>query len=64
MMSRKTPLTEDLLVVTQSSLTVPAPLFAQPGARKRVLEFFTTQIHNDHTRRAYVQANENVLGLV
>lgn len=31
----------------------PAPLFTPtPKAAKRVLEFFTTQINNDHTRKA------------
>lgn len=40
--------------IQESTLT---SLFAPtPGAAKRTLEFFTTQIHNDHTRRAYVQA--------
>jgi site-specific recombinase XerD len=34
-----------------------AKLFAPtPKARKRVVEFFTAQIENDHTRRAYVNA--------
>ena len=32
-------------------------LFAPtPKAQKRVVEFFTAQINNDHTRRAYVNA--------
>ena len=35
----------------------PAPLFTPtPKAAQRVLEFFTAQINNDHTRRAYVNA--------
>src|ERR1700730_17758111 len=35
----------------------PAPLFTPtPKAAKRVLEFFTGQINNDHTRRAYMNA--------
>ena len=34
-----------------------APLFTQtPKAAKRVLELFTAQIGNDHTRKAYVNA--------
>jgi site-specific recombinase XerD len=38
------------------SLT-PAPLYAPtPKAAKRVLEFFTAQINNDHTRLAYPNA--------
>jgi hypothetical protein len=36
---------------------LPAPLFAPtPKAAKRVLEFFATQINNDHTRKAYMNA--------
>ena len=35
----------------------PAPLFTTtPKAAKRVLEFFTAQINNDHTRKAYLNA--------
>jgi hypothetical protein len=35
----------------------PAPLFAPtPKAVKRVLEFFTAQINNDRTRKAYLNA--------
>jgi len=35
----------------------PAPLFAlTPKAAKRVLEFFTAQVNNDHTRKAYLNA--------
>jgi len=35
----------------------PAPLFTPtPKAAKRVLEFFTAQINNDHTRKAYLNA--------
>jgi site-specific recombinase XerD len=36
---------------------IPAPLFAPtPKAAKRVLEFFTAQVNNDHTRKAYLNA--------
>jgi site-specific recombinase XerD len=36
---------------------LPARLFTPtPKAAKRVLEFFTTQINNDHTRKAYIHA--------
>jgi hypothetical protein len=36
---------------------LPAPLFAPtPKAAKRVLEFFATQINNDHTRKAHLNA--------
>ena len=35
----------------------PAPLFTPtPKAARRVLEFFTAQINNDHTRKAYLNA--------
>lgn len=35
----------------------PAQLFAPtPKAAKRVFEFFTTQLNNDHTRKAYMNA--------
>src|SRR5271169_1144745 len=35
----------------------PAVLFAPtPKAAKRVIEFFTAQINNDHTRKAYLNA--------
>jgi hypothetical protein len=40
----------------------PAPLFQvtfftpTPKAAKRVLEFFTAQINNDYTRKAYMNA--------
>jgi site-specific recombinase XerD len=36
---------------------LPAPLFTPtPKAARRVLEFFTAQINNDHTRKAYLNA--------
>jgi hypothetical protein len=35
----------------------PVALFAPtPKAAKRALEFFTAQINNDHTRKAYLNA--------
>ena len=35
----------------------PAPLFTPtPKAARRVLEFFTAQVNNDHTRKAYLNA--------
>ena len=35
----------------------PAPLYAAtPKAKRRVAEFFATQINNDHTRKAYLNA--------
>ena len=45
------------LVVSPSPNLIPAALFAPtPKAAKRVVEFFTAQINNDHTRRAYLTA--------
>ena len=41
----------------------PAPLLAPtPQAAKRVLEFFTAQVPNDHTRRAYWMAARRFAG--
>jgi hypothetical protein len=45
------------LVPAPVPASVPAALFAPtPKAAKRILEFFTTQINNDHTRKAYMNA--------
>jgi hypothetical protein len=45
------------LTVAPSRALLPAPLFAPtPKAAQRVVEFFTAQINNDHTRRAYLNA--------
>lgn len=45
------------LILSDDPAGVPARLFAPtPKAQKRVVEFFTAQINNDHTRRAYVNA--------
>ena len=47
---------------TELILSLPAPLSPAslftptPEAARRVLEFFTAQINNDHTRRAYLNA--------
>jgi len=49
------PLHETALVIAPAVRL--APIFAPtPKAAKRVLEFFTAQINNDHTRRAYLNA--------
>ena len=38
----------------------PAPLFTPtPKAARRVLEFFTAQVNNDHTRKAYLNATRH-----
>jgi hypothetical protein len=45
------------LTITPSTALLPATLFTPtPKAARRVLEFFTAQINNDHTRRAYWNA--------
>ena len=45
------------LNITPSTEQHPAPLFTStPQAARRMLEFFTAQINNPHTRRAYLNA--------
>jgi site-specific recombinase XerD len=49
-------MTTEIIIAPSPDLR-PAPLFTPtPKAAKRVLEFFTAQINNDHTRRAYLNA--------
>src|SRR5229473_1797553 len=43
--------------IVPSPVVLPARLFTPtPKAAKRVLEFFTAQINNDHTPKAYLNA--------
>ena len=45
------------LILSPASPLPPASLFTPtPKAARRVLEFFTAQINNPHTRRAYLNA--------
>lgn len=45
------------IILSPAATLQPAPLFTPtPKAAKRVLEFFTAQINNDHTRKAYLNA--------
>jgi site-specific recombinase XerD len=45
------------LIVTPASALLPAQLFTPtPKAAQRVLEFFTAQINNEHTRKSYLNA--------
>jgi hypothetical protein len=45
------------IILSGSAELQPAPLFTPtPKASRRVLEFFTAQINNDHTRKAYLNA--------
>ena len=49
-------MTTEIIPLPTADLS-PAPLFAPtPKAAKRVLEFFTAQISNDNTRKAYLNA--------
>ena len=45
------------VILSPAPSLIPAPLYAPtPKAAQRVLEFFTAQINNDHTRKAYLNA--------
>jgi site-specific recombinase XerD len=45
------------IILSPGPELAPAPIFAPtPKAVRRTLEFFTTQINNDHTRKAYLNA--------
>jgi site-specific recombinase XerD len=45
------------LILSPAPAVLPARLFTPtPKAARRVLEFFTAQINNDHTRKAYLNA--------
>ena len=46
----------DLILSPAPSLTSAALYAPTPKAAQRVLEFFTAQINNDHTRKAYLNA--------
>ena len=52
------------LTVSPSPALLPARLFAPtPKAARRVLEFFTAQINNDHTRKSYLNATRRFAAL-
>jgi hypothetical protein len=52
-----------VLIIAPSPDFRPAPLFAPTRkAAKRFLEFFTAQINNAHTRRAYLNATRRFAG--
>ncbi len=45
------------LILARKADQIPAALFTPtPKAAKRAIEFFTGQVNNDHTRRAYLNA--------
>jgi site-specific recombinase XerD len=55
-------MTNDLIASPAPGL-LPARLFAPtPKAARRVVEFFTAQINNDHTRKAYLNAARRFAG--
>lgn len=48
---------KNTVVLLPATELTPAPIFApNPKAARRTLEFFTAQIKNDHTRKAYMNA--------
>ena len=49
-------MTGALILSPSAALTPPALYAPTPKAAQRVLEFFTAQINNDHTRKAYLNA--------
>jgi len=51
------------LIPSPALAVFPARLFTPtPKVTKRVLEFFFTQIENDHTRKAYMNAIRDSTG--
>ena len=51
------------LILSPAQGQLPARLFAPtPKAAQRVVEFFTAQINNDHTRKAYLNATRRFAG--
>ena len=45
------------IILSPAPMLQPVALFTPtPEAARRVLEFFTAQINNDHTRKAYLNA--------
>ena len=53
------------LVPSPAPTSVPYPLHADAeGGESEILEFFTAQINNDHTRKAYMNATRRFAALV
>jgi site-specific recombinase XerD len=50
------PMSQDIILSRAPNPLHPALFTPTPKATKRVLEFFTAQINNDHTRKAYLNA--------
>jgi site-specific recombinase XerD len=51
------------LILSPAPGLLPARLFAPtPKAARRVVEFFTAQVNNDHTRKAYLNAARRFAG--
>ncbi|WP_295400463.1 hypothetical protein [uncultured Thiocystis sp.] len=49
-------MTQAMVSVSGASVTLPALFVPTPEAGKRFIEFFTANIRNPHTRRAYTKA--------
>jgi len=51
------------ITISPTAQLAPSPLFAPTTtAKKRFVEFFTAQIHNDNTRKAYLNATRRFTG--
>jgi integrase/recombinase XerD len=50
------PTGTEIILSPAPPVFLPAIFAPTPRASKRVLEFFTAQINNDHTRKAYMNA--------
>jgi len=52
------------IILSPAPALQPAPFFTPtPKAARRVLEFFTAQVNNDNTRKAYLNsANSAIQG--
>jgi site-specific recombinase XerC len=52
----KTSMSTAVIIAPAPELLAPQLFTPTPKAAKRVLEFFTAQVNNDHTRKAYLNA--------
>ena len=53
---------KNALVVSPTLHHAPTPFTPAPKAAQRLLGFFTPQINNDHTRKAYLNATRRFAG--
>ena len=49
-------MSNDIIILPWPAVSAPQLFTPTAKAAKRVLEFFTAQVNNDHTRRAYLNA--------